>query len=130
MEILGVNSAEITKYLTSTSVVQDVSKLTLSHIMIQKYIALSYSQEQWADLRRMDFCIDASGNYNEAVGIYKGFNRPGHVFTNSFPNATDWPRRFAIASYENSYNLDQVKKADPDAGSPTYITKPVFWDKK
>lgn len=130
MEILGVNSAEITKYLTSTSVVQDVSKLTLSHIMIQKYIALSYSQEQWADLRRMDFCTDASGNYNEAVGIYKGFNRPGHVFTNSFPNATDWPRRFAIASYENSYNLDQVKKADPDAGSPTYITKPVFWDKK
>jgi len=130
MEILGVNGAEITKYLASTSVVQDVSKLTLSHIMIQKYIALSYSQEQWADLRRMDFCTDASGNYNEAAGIYKGFNRPGHVFTNSFPNATDWPRRFAVAVYENSYNLDQVKKADPDAGSPTYITKPVFWDKK
>lgn len=130
MEILGVNGADITKYLASTSVVQDVSKLTLSHIMIQKYIALSYSQEQWVDLRRMDFCTDASGNYNEASGIYKGFNRPGHVFTNSFPNATDWPRRFAVASYENSYNLDQVKKADPDAGEPTYITKPVFWDKK
>ncbi|MCW8312430.1 SusD/RagB family nutrient-binding outer membrane lipoprotein [Sphingobacterium sp. InxBP1] len=130
MEILGVKSEEIGKYLASTSVVQDISKLNLSHIMIQKYIALSYSPEQWVDLRRMDFCTDVSGNYNEASGIYKGFNRPGHVFTNSFPNSTDWPRRFAIASYENSYNLDQVKKADPDAGTPTYITKPVFWDKK
>ncbi|WP_294348380.1 SusD/RagB family nutrient-binding outer membrane lipoprotein [uncultured Sphingobacterium sp.] len=130
MEIMGVASGDLTKFLESTSVVQDASKLTLSQIMIQKYIALSYSQEQWADLRRMDFCTDASGNYNEAIGIYKGFNRPSHVFANSFPNPTDWPRRFAIASYENSYNLDQVKKADPDAGLPTYITKPVFWDKK
>ncbi|MGJ1433313.1 SusD/RagB family nutrient-binding outer membrane lipoprotein [Sphingobacterium spiritivorum] len=130
MEIMGVTALNVANFLNSSSVIQDPGKLTLSHIMIQKYIALSYSQEQWADMRRMDYCNDASGNYNEATGIYKGFNRPGHVFTNSFPGPTDWPRRFAIASYEIQYNLDQVTKADPDAGLPTYITKPVFWDKK
>lgn len=130
MQLLGVAESAIHTYLNSSSVVQQSAALTLSHIMIQKYIALSYSQEQWADLRRMDFCTDASGNYNETLGIYKGFNKPSHVFQSSFPNAADWPRRFAVASYEINYNLQKVREADADAGTPRYITKPVWWDTK
>lgn len=129
MSILGVSAADANDFLNSTSVVQNAGSLTLSHIMIQKYIALSYSPEQWVDLRRMDFCTDASGNYNEAQGIYKGFNRPSHVYVESYPTSTDWPRRFAVASYEINYNLDEVLKADPEADKPTYLNKPVWWDK-
>lgn len=129
MSIMGIDAAVIDNYLNSTSVVQDASKLTLSLIMIQKYIALSYSPELWVDLRRMDFCTDASGNYNEEVGIYKGFQRPSHVFIEAYPNATDWPRRFAVASYEINYNIDQVLKANADAAKPTYLNQPVWWDK-
>ncbi len=101
----------------------------MSHIMIQKWIALSYSPEVWVDMRRMNFCADAAGNYNEATGIYKGFKRPSHVLAEGYPNPTDWPRRSAIASYEVNYNMQQVLAANPNAGSPTYMAEPVWWDK-
>ncbi len=130
MAHLGIAGTTIDNFLASTSVVQDANNLTLSHIMIQKYLALSYSPELWVDLRRMDFCTDASGNYNEAAGVYKGFKRPSHVFTEAYPNATDWPRRFAVASYEINYNLVKVKEANPNADKPTYLNEPVWWDKK
>ncbi|MGK6350374.1 SusD/RagB family nutrient-binding outer membrane lipoprotein [Parapedobacter sp. DT-150] len=129
MNIMGVDGGEIDAFLNSTSVIQNPSDLTLSHIMIQKYIALSYSPEQWADLRRMDYCTDASGNYNEAAGVYKGFKRPSHVYVEAYPTATDWPRRFAVASYEINYNSEQVRAANPNAGNPTYLSEPVWWDK-
>ena len=97
--------------------------------MIQKYIALSYSPEQWVDLRRMNYGADASGNYNEMAGVYTGWKRPSHVYIEAYPNATDWPRRFAIPSYEINYNIQEVLKANPNAASPTYLAQPVWWDK-
>nr|WP_288808195.1 SusD/RagB family nutrient-binding outer membrane lipoprotein [uncultured Sphingobacterium sp.] len=130
MELMGVGVSEITKFLNSSSVVQDANKLTMSHVMIQKYIALSYSPEQWVDLRRMDYCTDGNGNYNEQLGVYKGFKRVPHVYTQSYPNATDWPRRFAMASYELNFNKAQLIKAAPTAELPTYLNEPVWWDKK
>lgn len=129
MSIMGIAPATIEAYLASTSVVQNPSALTLSHIMIQKYIALSYSPEQWVDMRRMNYNADAGGNYNESVGIYKGYNRPSHVYTEAYPSATDWPRRFAVPSYEINYNLEQVELANPNAGKPTYLNEPVWWDR-
>jgi len=128
MEIMGIAPSEISTFLASTSVVQDANQLTLSHIMIQKYIALSYSPEQWVDMRRMDYCTDASGAYNEATGIYKGYKRPTHVYVQSYPNATLWPRRFAMASYESDFNSAQLRLAAPNYDQPTYISEPIWWD--
>ncbi|WP_286861762.1 MULTISPECIES: SusD/RagB family nutrient-binding outer membrane lipoprotein [Sphingobacterium] len=130
MELMGIGVSEITKFLNSSSVVQDANKLTMSHVMIQKYIALSYSPEQWVDLRRMDYCTDGNGNYNEQLGVYKGFKRVPHVYTQSYPNPTDWPRRFAMASYELNFNKAQLIKAAPTAELPTYLNEPIWWDKK
>ncbi len=129
MSIMGIDATVIDNFLSSTSVIQDPAKLTMSHIMIQKYIALSYSPEQWVDLRRMNFGADASGNYNEATGVFTGWKRPSHVFIEAYPNVTDWPRRFAIPSYEINYNIQEVLKADPNAANPTYLSEPVWWDK-
>ena len=129
MSIMGIDAGVIDDYLNSTSVIQNAGELTLSHIMIQKYIALSYSPELWVDLRRMDFCTDGSGNYNEAEGVYKGFNRPSHVYVDAYPTATDWPRRFAVPSYEINYNVQEVLAANPNADKPTYLNEPVWWDK-
>ena len=129
MSIMGINATVINNFLNSTSVIQDAAKLTMSHIMIQKYIALSYSPELWVDLRRMNFGTDASGNYNEATGVYTGWKRPSHVYTEAYPNATDWPRRFAVPSYEINYNIQEVLKANPNAANPTYLSEPVWWDK-
>lgn len=128
MAIMGVKAGDAEAYLSSTSVIQNAGNLTMSHIMIQKYIALSYSPEQWVDLRRMDFCTDAAGNYNEAIGVYKGFNRPSHVYVEAYPSPMDWPRRFAVPSYEINFNLQEVEKANPNAGSATYLNEPVWWD--
>ncbi len=128
MALMDIPSATIENYLASTSVVQNAAGLTMSHIMIQKYIAMSFSPEQWVDLRRMNFCADANGNYNEATGVYKGFKRPSHCFTDAYPNATDWPRRFAVPSYEINYNIKQVLAANPNADKPIYLNQPVWWD--
>lgn len=130
MELMSIPIAAIDNFLISSSVVQDASKLTLSHIMIQKYIALSYSPEQWTDLRRMDYCTDGAGNYNEQIGIYKGFKRVAHAYTQSYPNVTDWPRRFAMASYELNFNKAQLLLVAPNAELPTYLNEPIWWDKK
>lgn len=129
MELIGIPGTRIEAFLASTSVEQDPAKLTMSNIMIQKYIAMSYSPELWVDLRRMNYCTDAAGNYNEATGIYKGFKRPSHTFLEAYPNQTDWPRRFAVPSYEINYNIEQVLKANPNASNPTYLNQPVWWDK-
>lgn len=129
MSHMSILPATIDAFLNSTSVEQDPAKLTLSNIMIQKYIALSYSPELWNDLRRMNYCADAGGNYNEATGVYKGFKRPAHVPAQYYPAQTDWPRRFAVANYEINYNVEQVLKADPDANTPGYVLKPVWWNK-
>lgn len=130
MEILGVSASNIQSYLASTSVVQDASVLTLSQIMIQKYIALSYSPELFNDVRRMEFCTDASGKYNETAGVYKGMKRPNAVFQLALPSEDMWPRRFAVASYGISYNYAQVIAADADASSQTYTAKRIWWDVK
>ena len=130
MEIMEIPLEEINAFLASTSVVQDPTKLSLSHIMIQKYIALSYSPEQWVDMRRMDYCTDGNGNYNEAVGVYKGYNRPKHVYDQSYPANTDWPRRFAMASYESNFNKAKLLEAAPNIDLPTYINDPIWWDKE
>lgn len=126
IEIMGLNASD---YITSTSVIQNAGDLTLSHIMIQKYIAMSYSPETFADMRRMNYCADNSNQYNESVGIYKGFNQPGNVYLPEFPQKNMWPRRFAVASYSINYNIDQVLKANPNATSPGYLSQPIFWDK-
>jgi hypothetical protein len=128
MSLMEINMGLIEQFLNSTSVVQNPGNLTLSHIMIQKYIALSYSPEVWSDLRRMNYCTDASGAYNETTGIYKGFKRPSHTFVEAYPSQTDWPRRFAVPSYEINFNIEQVIKANPNASSPTYLNEPVWWD--
>lgn len=126
IEIMGLDPSD---YLASTSIVQNASDLTLSHIMIQKYIAMSYSPETFADMRRLNYCNDNTNQYNESVGVYKGFTQPGNVYQPEFPRKDMWPRRFAVASYSINYNIDQVLKANPNATSPGYLAEPVFWDK-
>lgn len=126
IEIMGLDPSD---YLASTSIVQNAGDLTLSHIMIQKYIAMSYSPETFADMRRLNYCNDNTNQYNESVGVYKGFTQPGNVYQPEFPRKDMWPRRFAVASYSIIYNIDQVLKANPNATSPGYLAEPVFWDK-
>ena len=123
---LGCTAEERDAFLASSAVAQTTGELTLSHIMIQKYIALTYSPEVWTDLRRCDYCIDGTGVYNENTGVYKGFDRPRFAYALNFPTAKDYIRRYQMAYMERDYNAEKVRPFgvfDND-----YMTKPVWWD--
>lgn len=126
MENIGVAANEISDFLASAAVAQTTSELTLSHIMMQKYITLTYSPEVWTDLRRCDYCIGAGGTYDLANGVYKGFKRPEFVYSVAFPTDKDYIRRYQMAYYERYYNAAKVTELgvfDND-----YMTRPVWWD--
>lgn len=123
---LGCETADRDLFLSSNAVAQSVDELTLSHIMIQKYIALTYNPEVWTDMRRCDFCTDATGVYNEEVGVYKGFNRPSFVYSLNFPTEKDYVRRYQMAYMERDYNSTKV--AEWGVFDDTYMTTPVWWD--
>jgi len=123
---LGCTAAERDAFLSSAAVAQTADELTLSHIMIQKYITLTYSPEVWTDLRRCDYCTDASGVYNESTGVYKGFDRPKFAYALNFPTSKDYVRRYQMAYYERSYNAEKVRPFG--VFDTNYMTKPVWWD--
>lgn len=115
-------------YLNSAAVAQTADELTLSHIMIQKYIALNYSPETWTDMRRNDFCSNSSGVYDETSGVYKGYKRPKYAYVINFPGESDYPRRYPMAYYETTYNAEKIRPFG--AFENDYMTKPIWWDKK
>lgn len=126
MDKLGVPAAESASFMASAAVAQSANDLTLSHIMIQKYIALTYSPEAWTDMRRCDYCVGSDGTYNYDAGVYKGFKRPTYVYETAFPTNTDYIRRFQMAYYERYYNAAKVTALG--VFENTYMTVPVWWD--
>ncbi|MBK8518274.1 MAG: SusD/RagB family nutrient-binding outer membrane lipoprotein [Saprospiraceae bacterium] len=68
LDFIGVPAVDKAKYLTSAAIPQSAGALTLSDIMLQKYIALyaMNSVETWTDMRK----------YNYDVAVYKGFSFP------------------------------------------------------
>ena len=126
MDKMGISSTESAAFLASAAVAQSSTELTLSHIMMQKYIALTYSPEVWTDMRRCDYCIGADGTYDLEDGVYKGFMRPEFVYETAFPTETDYIRRYQMAYYERYYNAAKV--TDLGVFENTYMTEPVWWD--
>lgn len=126
MDKLEIPSSASADFLASAAVAQTANELTLSHIMIQKYLALTYSPEVWTDMRRCDYCIGADGTYDEAAGVYKGFDRPKYVYQTAFPQDDDYIRRYQMAYYERYYNASKV--TDLGVFENEYMTTPVWWD--
>ena len=128
MEKLGVTDASIEAFMSSAAVARTTGELSLSHIMIQKYIALTYSPEVWADMRRCNYCTGPDGTYNYDEGVYKGFKRPAYVYETAFPTSGDYIRRYQMAYYERYYNSIIVTELGVFENS--YMTEPVWWDKE
>lgn len=126
MDKLGVPAESSAGFMASEAVAQTTDELTLSHIMMQKYIALTYSPEVWTDMRRCDYCTDGGGLYNESQGVYKGFNRPTFAYEVNFPGETDYIRRYQMAYYERDYNSEKVTAYGVFEND--YMTRPVWWD--
>src|SRR6185312_5604075 len=63
---------DITAYMASSAVAQSAGSLTMSDIMLQKYIAMGCSIENYNDMRRFDFSAGDVGSFGV---VYPGYQR-------------------------------------------------------
>jgi hypothetical protein len=113
-EKLGVGATETSTYLNLLDTEVGESKIALSYIMVQKYIANVLNPETWVDMRRMDYSSD----------IYHGLQRPENVNLDIFPNENDWIQAMMYEYNEEDRNYENMPNNDPYVR----LTTPVWWN--
>jgi hypothetical protein len=127
-----MDQTAITNYLASSAIAQGAGTLTMSDIMLQKYIAMGCSIENWNDMRRFNF---SAGNVGSFGVVYPGYQR-GPLFTGQAQltggSPTDpryWMRRWALPpTYEINYNSINTLALNAHATEPNIWSMPVWWD--
>lgn len=134
-QVLGkqvISEEEITTFLKSAAVAQTESELTMAKIMQQKQIAMSFTVQNWTDMRRFNYSTP-----DPKFGVvYPDFGRPYEVDVKGlecYPglapaNVRYWPRRFQQSQIENTYNIDNLKASNKEATARTILSCPVWWD--
>jgi hypothetical protein len=126
-----MDQTAITAYLSSNAVA-GAGTLTMSDIMLQKYIAMGCSVENWNDMRRFNF---SAGNVGSFGVVYPGYQR-GPLFTGTAQYTGSapadpryWQRRWALpTTLELNYNLNNALAINPHATDPNIWSMPVWWD--
>ena len=131
-DMTPMNAADITTYLASNAVCQTAGSLTMADIMLQKYVAMGCSIENWNDMRRFNF---SAGNIGGFGIVYPGYDRsPLFAGGAQLPGAskTDadyWIRRWRLPdNLELNYNSANAKKINANAGELFVWSLPVWWD--
>lgn len=127
-----MDQTAINTYLTSSAVAQGAGTLTMSDIMLQKYIAMGCSIENWNDMRRFNF---SAGNVGSFGVVYPGYQR-GPLFTGQAQltggspiDPRYWMRRWALPPvYEINYNSINTLALNPHAADPNIWSMPIWWD--
>ncbi|MEO6837337.1 MAG: SusD/RagB family nutrient-binding outer membrane lipoprotein [Ginsengibacter sp.] len=127
-----MNQNDISTYLTSNAVAQSAGTLTMSDIMLQKYVAMGCSIENWNDMRRFDFSAGDVGTFGV---VYPGYQR-GPLFTGqaqltggSPSDPRYWMRRWMLPpTYEINYNSIHTLALNPHAADPNIWSMPIWWD--
>ncbi len=131
-DMMPMDDAKIAAYLASNAVCQNASDLTMSDIMLQKYVAMGCSLENWNDMRRFNY---SAGNIKDFGVVYPGMDR-SVLFTGtdklkgtSKDDPKYWPRRWRLpATLELSYNEAQALAANKHAEDTDIWSYPVWWD--
>ena len=118
--------------MASSAVAQGPGTLKMSDIMLQKYIAMGCSIENYNDMRRWDYSAGDIGSFGD---VYPGYQR-GPLFTGQAqltggsPNDPRyWMRRWALPpTYEINYNSINTLALNPHAADPNIWSMPVWWD--
>ena len=127
-----MDAAQISAYMSSAAVCQDASELTMSDIMLQKFVAMGCSIENWNDMRRFNF---SAGNIENFGVVYPGYDR-GPLFKGQSQitgtNPTDptyWIRRWRLpGTLELAYNKAEALKVNPRALDTNIWCVPIWWD--
>lgn len=128
-----MDQAAIDDFLNNSEVVN--GDISMSKIMMQKFIAMSFTVQNWNDMRRFNYSAGNIGNFGV---VYIDFDRP-NVFKNTatsqqyFPGTsktddTYWFRRFRHCSHEINYNRAQLEASNSKAFAPDIWSVPVWWD--
>ncbi|MEF9985830.1 MAG: SusD/RagB family nutrient-binding outer membrane lipoprotein [Bacteroidales bacterium] len=125
-----MNQAAIDKFLSSKAV---TGEITMTKIMLQKYVAMSFTVQNWNDMRRFDY--STPGKFGE---VYADFDRPAafkNTATNTqyFPGNSKsdvnyWFRRFRHCGHEINYNNANLTASNPKALAADIWSVPVWWD--
>lgn len=127
-----MDQSEINSYLSKNSVCQNAGALKMSDIMLQKYVAMGCSIENWNDMRRLNF---SAGNIGGFGIVYPGYDR-GPLFAGNAQytggSKTDvryWQRRWQLpTTLELNYNSTNALAVNSRAGDPNIWSMPVWWD--
>lgn len=130
-DMAPMNSSDMSAYMTSNAIAS-AGALTMSDIMLQKYVAMGCSIENWNDMRRFNF---SAGNVGGFGVVYPGYDR-GPLFAGTAQytggSKTDlryWPRRWALpTNLELNYNLTSVLAMNPHATEANIWSMPIWWD--
>lgn len=129
-----ISEQEINDFLNSAAVAQNANDLTMAKIMQQKQIAMSFSLQNWNDMRRFNYSVP-----DPQFGVvYPDFGRPYEFNaagqecypTTDVNNPRYWPRRIMQCSHEVNYNSQNWLESHPEANKKTIISAPVWWDEK
>lgn len=131
-DMLPMDDSKISAYLASDAVCQNASDLKMSDIMLQKYVAMGCSLENWNDMRRFNY---SAGNIKDFGVVYPGMDR-SVLFTGtdklkgtSKDDPKYWPRRWRLpATLELSYNEAQALAVNKHAEDTDIWSYPVWWD--
>lgn len=131
-DMLPMDDSKISAYLASDAVCQNAGDLKMSDIMLQKYVAMGCSLENWNDMRRFNY---GAGNIKDFGVVYPGFDR-SVLFTGtdklkgtSKDDPKYWPRRWRLpATLELSYNEAQALAINKHAEDTDIWSYPVWWD--
>lgn len=131
-DMLPMDDSKISAYLASDAVCQNASDLKMSDIMLQKYVAMGCSLENWNDMRRFNY---GAGNIKDFGVVYPDFDR-SVLFTGtdklkgtSKDDPKYWPRRWRLpATLELSYNEAQALAINKHAEDTDIWSYPVWWD--
>ncbi|HEU4608748.1 MAG TPA: SusD/RagB family nutrient-binding outer membrane lipoprotein, partial [Chitinophagaceae bacterium] len=131
-DMAPMDQNDIDAYLQSSAVAQGAGALTMADIMLQKYIAMGCSIENWNDMRRFNF---SAGNVGSFGVVYPGFDRgplcagQALYIGGSKTDPRYWPRRWQLpATLELNYNSTNALAINPHASDPTVWSMPVWWD--
>lgn len=127
-----MNQADITAYLGSAAVAQNAGALTMRDIMLQKYVAMGCSIENWNDMRRFNY---SAGNIGSFGVVYPGYDR-GPLFTGtaeltggSKADPKYWMRRWRLpGTLELQYNSQNALAINRHANQLYIWCLPVWWD--
>ncbi|AEW00194.1 hypothetical protein A4D02_28330 [Niastella koreensis] len=130
-DMTPMDATAIATYMNSAALAGS-GDLTMQDIMLQKYVAMGCSIENYNDMRRFNF---SAGNVGSFGVVYPGYKRGplfsgGAQYTGGTP--TDpryWSRRWALpTTLELNYNLNNALAVNSHATDPNIWSMPVWWD--